>query len=843
MTQPPPPLTACKKCKDNITDDPSGLCASCNPKRFQPKKFLKGVEVAELPVVKKSAPPVEMSDDCGKNHLNISDNSIIKGMATITTTLVNTDMKIVKTELYDPDVMDALLTDTKTFSKRDLGNLSRYKRGRLHGNAVEVVYHYGVGCAENQLGRLYPHGGQGLQAFPFDMRNPLLEKHYWDCDMENAHYNYLARLADDWGLKTDAIKYYIANRDKCLSSLSSNRGIAKTAFLKVAYGGQIKLYNDHYNDEGIAPDGDITHLKAVEKEMVAIVDMCWVKYSQYQKIVKKKPNEKFSLFALILQTEERKCLLAMDDYLKTQGRQMDIFIHDGGEVRKLPNETKFPEHLLRGMEKAVFDATGHSVKIVVKPFQHNFTMPDKKRELIDDEYAGRTFVKLCGDNIARDGEDIYYFNEQTGMWQNTETAFRTAVIQHKEKLLFKQGEDTINYGGKECNVMAMRKWILPSLEDTQFITRNADSSKYKLLFTDGIFDFNTGFKEGFDPKIVFNKRIDRPYPKERDENLIKKVNDTLFVNAFGDETIVGEYEKKALVIGLVGDYRRKKFYFGIGDADCGKGVLVSAMTGAFGGYIGEWNPNNLKYNPRNGQDEAKQLAWIKGLIGCRLGFSNELRMDKTPMDGNLLKALSSGGDEMKYRTNHKDEEKVINRCSMWLLANDLSDITPKDSGTTERIRVVRYRLHFVDKPAEECGAGERPKDPEIKDWFKDANYQNALFHLMWDTYKAMPEKEKKWNGRLSEPPAVMEDTKEWAGDVNGDFKAMLEEQYEITNCETDKVETKLIIDFIVDTKKQRYSPQKIGRELSKLIKLPDGVARDEVVAGKKYRLGVKDRNG
>ena len=37
------------------------------------------------------------------------------------------------------------------------------------------------------------------------------------------------------------------NRDLCLEQLSSDRKTAKTAFLKVAYGGNIKLYNEFYN--------------------------------------------------------------------------------------------------------------------------------------------------------------------------------------------------------------------------------------------------------------------------------------------------------------------------------------------------------------------------------------------------------------------------------------------------------------------------------------------------------------------------------------------------------------------------------------------------------------------
>lgn len=315
-------------------------------------------------------------------------------MNTETTVVINTDYHIVKTELYDPDVMDVLLRDTTHFSKRDLGNLSRYKRGRKHGNEVEVVYHFGRGCEQNQLGRLYPRNGQGLQSFNFDMRNPLLEKHYWDCDMENCHYNILWKLADTWGLKTDAIQQYIRNREAELRKVSSNRTIAKTAFLKVAYGGNIKLYSDYYSD-GIDPEGDITLLKKIESELKVIVDNCWIRHEQYQKIVKRKDNPKFSLFALILQTEERKCLLAIDDYFKSKGRQIDIYIHDGGEVRKLPNETEFPRNLLIEASDHIRELYGYNMRLVIKPFQHSFKMPisETSYESIREEFE-RTHFKL-----------------------------------------------------------------------------------------------------------------------------------------------------------------------------------------------------------------------------------------------------------------------------------------------------------------------------------------------------------------------------------------------------------------------------------------------------------------
>ena len=145
--------------------------------------------------------------------------------------MLNTDLHIVKEELYDPDVMEALLRDTKSFSKSDLNKLKTYKKNRKYGNSVEVIYHYGKGWEKFQLGRLYTKNNNGLQSFPRDLRNPLLEKYYFDLDAENAHMNLMLKLGEDWNVNVDNIKYYCDNRNKCLEKLSSTRQIAKTAFL------------------------------------------------------------------------------------------------------------------------------------------------------------------------------------------------------------------------------------------------------------------------------------------------------------------------------------------------------------------------------------------------------------------------------------------------------------------------------------------------------------------------------------------------------------------------------------------------------------------------------------
>ena len=71
---------------------------------------------------------------------------------------------------------------------KDRERLSHYNKHRINGGSVITSHRYATGCEEHQLGRLFPEDGVGLQSFRFDIRNPLIQKHYWDTDIENCHY-------------------------------------------------------------------------------------------------------------------------------------------------------------------------------------------------------------------------------------------------------------------------------------------------------------------------------------------------------------------------------------------------------------------------------------------------------------------------------------------------------------------------------------------------------------------------------------------------------------------------------------------------------------------------------
>jgi hypothetical protein len=737
-------------------------------------------------------------------------------MTTTETAMTLTDMKVVKVELHDPDVMDALLCDTASFSKKDLGNLGRYKRGRKHGNRVEVVYSYGRGCEDAKLGRLYAKGGQGIQAFPFDIRNPLIEKFYWDCDIENAHYNILAKLGQDWGVRTENIQKYIQNRDAELKKVSENRLIAKTAFLKVAYGGNIKLYSDFADNDGIEPEGDVTLLKQIEKEMSVIVELCWTKFPQHHKLVKSKANPKFSLFALILQTEERKCLLAMDAYLKSRGRSMDILIHDGGEVRKLPGEEAFPDELLRGMEQAIHDELGYTLKIVVKPFKHNFQKPDdgsilSADILVDDAYASRVFVGLMEDRVILDSV-LWLFDDTNGIWTPDHDVFKRKMVEFGSKLVFKQstplGVKVHNYSGDVAHQDRLLK-CLPAVvqKQTGFFADRLESSVNKLLFTDGIYDFTTRtFTKGFDPDVVFFGAVPRPFPTQKNTEAMEFVRTKFFRDPFKNPK-VGDTLLHYFARAVAGHYEAKKAVVAYGPENSTKGTVTKHMETTLGpGLIGSFQGDSLLM--RTGDVEAtKSLSWVKKFCDKRIAYSSEISVDKEkrrPINGNLLKSLSGGGDGITLRTNHKDEETVVNKALTFVFVNDLPEFSPVDGSLRDRLVTIPYSYAFVDEPK---FAYQKKRDHTVSKTLKTDLYRDATIWLLLDTMA-------EWDGQ---PYALPEECKALKDDLApmANIEELLSEEYDLTGNPDDSVPTEELVLYLRQ-RKVDGSDRKIGDKLTQI---------------------------
>jgi len=426
-------------------------------------------------------------------------------------------------------------------------------------------------------------------------------------------------------------------------------------------------------------------------------------------------------------------------------------------------------------------------------------------DIVDDVYACRKFIALMSDTIHREDDAVFVFDPLTGLWDSSDTALLAAVHRHKDSLIFQTNECKLNYGGNTRQIKNMLAHLKALLPNEQFMARHTEASLSYLLFSDGIFHIPTQtFTPGFDRTKVFTARIPRPFPMQRDAVLEADINRRLFVEPLQNAE-VGCYLKMRLARSIGGCYRDKKFVCCVGEADSSKGTITHAMRLSFGGYVVEWDANHLKYNCRSGADEAKKLSWVFPIQNARLAISNECRMDNVPIDGNLLKTLSSGGDVISARQNFKDETAIILRASFMYMGNDMPEITPKDSGIKTRVRVVRFTKRFVDRPVL---PHERRADPTIKECLESDAWRNAVFWLIMDSYGVS----------MTEPTEVVEETNEWIPPELNSFREMLEEEFVLDPGNGDETNFVAAKDIIAFVKKQNLniSDTKIGRELGKL---------------------------
>ena len=727
---------------------------------------------------------------------------------------------ITKTEHFDADVMNALLADN-TLSRKDRHLLAKYKKA-CSRNTCPVTYELASGCDKLRVGRLIPRGQVGLQAFPRYIRNPLLSRFYRDIDIENAHYTLLVKIAEDNKWNCDSIKYYVENRDECLAKLSPNRDIAKQSFLKVAFGGNIKAYDEHADDLGL-PEGNTDLLKKIEEEIKHISENIWNKHPQLHAHAKKKStvNPKFRLMSLLLQTEERKCLMAMERTITSQGRELGVLIHDGGCIRVLHEDEILPPELLRTCEEQIKLSLGYDVKILIKPMTHNFVLPENSTIplsiLINDSYAAAKFIEFCGDNILLSNGRLYFFDEKAGIWTCEDSMFERLIEDAGTTLVFRQLDEegkirTFDYSGDTKRVDKLKKKVVPvmmsSFKDKcndEFLEKGRERTFGKLLFVNGLYDFKTAtFSKEFDRNLVFQAAVPHAFVEEAVEDDIAFIKKNLFETPFSnpqDAKVFLHY----LMRGMIGDYQAKHFLTMMGMTNSSKGCLVNSFQYWFGNVVATFQANHLLFK-QNG-DASRDIAFLIPIANCRLAFSSEVKLGGH-VDSNLLKMIVSGGDELRGRRIYENDQAFVNRSTIVMMCNDMPPLQPADDAVANRMIPIQYSFSFVEKP-NAFKPHEKKADSELKNTLRQAKYSAAMIHIFMREYSS-------WIESGMTPPKLTALSKEMREDIapTDTFKDALESKYEITNNADDYVPFDELYEYLTNCKKLTMTKVKLGMLLT-----------------------------
>jgi hypothetical protein len=275
------------------------------------------------------------------------------------------------------------IATTQLFSRRGVGFLWN-RRNELDPGQVSIINSLynnrkkgSIECQQTivyklsrskagQLGYGRYVGTKGsLETLQRECRGTICRDYYHDIDIVNCHPVLVVQFARTrYGKDLPQLDIYCRNRDKVLAAINPNREDAKTEINRIMYGGS----NRH----------DIT--LALSNEMRAFSKFLsqQPEFADLFAAVKHEDNVYGTFFSLIMQTEERRCMIAMKTSLEAAGWSVDVQAYDGVMVRK--REGVDLGAAMRAAEVAIATETGYEVQLINKEFSY-FEVPTVDEEI------------------------------------------------------------------------------------------------------------------------------------------------------------------------------------------------------------------------------------------------------------------------------------------------------------------------------------------------------------------------------------------------------------------------------------------------------------------------------
>ena len=410
--------------------------------------------------------------------------------------------------------------------------------------------------------------------------------------------------------------------------------------------------------------------------------------------------------------------------------------------------------------------------------------------------AFEEYNKENGYEYIRTDTDIYWYHKGSGIWQKGLQGIRSLLVK-----CYSLGKYRVSAKLQTSMLMIFKDRIK---KEEGFFLRAYNSTKRKIAFNNGIYDFKERKLIPFDSRYVFFYKMKWDYTEEIDEVLVKEIKRKIFYEVFDEKR--GDYYMDVMSRALAGEVEDKAFNVIIGDGNSGKGVNSTMSENAFGNYCMTFNAESLQIATAAG-DQAKNRSWMVSLQFARVAIANEVTM-ATALDGNKIKTFSGGGDTIMARVNHKDETNFKMQCTPFYYVNDMPKIKPMLQELKNRMKYIETQYSYLSGPLYEqqksC-SNVRIADPTIKSVFCTNEEVLKTYAIMiCQNYK----------DEAPEPPEeVLKSIEEWT-DAD-DVKGKMAELFEATENEEDTLTARDVM-MAVSGIGLLISDTKIGREMAKL---------------------------
>ena len=294
-------------------------------------------------------------------------------------------------------------------------------------------------------------------------------------------------------------------------------------------------------------------------------------------------------------------------------------------------------------------------------------------------------------NQQKDKVDISEIAAASEIGENVRNELINSLISKLENVSFKK------------NVLTEMYYLFKQLEPN-FISK-LDSNPYLLGFKNGVYDFaNNTFRKGeLTDYITFSTGYDYT---EYDENCTEVKEIYEFLGKIITNKKVFEYLLKILGRSLLG-VADEHFYIltGLSGAN-GKSTLINFLEDTLGEYDTAVDISLLTNKRALSASASPDVIRLRGK---RLVSFAEPEYGDTLKTG-ILKAFS-GGDSIIARELYKSPISFKLQASMFLICNDLPNLSSVDGGTCRRLSIIEFKSRFCDNPTK---PNEFSIDPTIK---------------------------------------------------------------------------------------------------------------------------------
>jgi hypothetical protein len=398
-------------------------------------------------------------------------------------------------------------------------------------------------------------------------------------------------------------------------------------------------------------------------------------------------------------------------------------------------------------------ATGLDLRLVSKPLEPVAEIDTEKvpeRLVIRDHHqeASKVLLTILKDKVFY-GEPGYFFCDN-GVWvdskERTMEYLRRVALQSNIRIETEDGDAPFTSIYKEADQVAKACMAqLPFRPDLSYKIVHADVGK--VHFLNGYWQFTTEIQEStgchghfVEGRFQCVNRIDRVFPT-RDAATMAEVK-TRLLDAIFDNSEAGSLDVFMLMLArALAGCRDKWTGILVGLRDSGKSMLMQWVASSIGSLFARLDAAHFYLAKLTG-DPSRNNAWALTIRTRRIAVISEAKEGKGGiMCGTTIKNAQSGKEGIEVRDFRVNESRpVFPLCTLFLLANDLPQVSPADALCDHSIVITlnnRFWSEARKNASLETRASKRIKikDPSMEDLASEDRYKNALLWLILEAYK------------------------------------------------------------------------------------------------------------